>query len=58
MTHHFKVLRDAGLIHTQVEGREHLTTLRRKELDARFPGLLASILTAAESSKAPAKLRR
>jgi len=58
MTHHFKVLRDAGLIHTQVEGREHLTTLRRKELDARFPGLLSSILSAAGSIKTPTKVRR
>lgn len=57
MTHHFKVLRDAGVIHTQIEGREHLTTLRRKELDAKFPGLLDSILSAAESAK-PNKVRR
>jgi DNA-binding transcriptional ArsR family regulator len=59
MTHHFKVLRDAGVIHTQVEGREHLTTLRRKELDARFPGLLASILNAASVMRlATVKIRR
>lgn len=58
MTHHFKVLRDAGLIHTQVEGREHLTTLRRKELEARFPGLLTSILNAAEIAKTPTRPRR
>ena len=51
MTHHFKVLREAGIIRTQIEGREHLTSLRRKELDARFPGLLDSILRAASSRK-------
>jgi DNA-binding transcriptional ArsR family regulator len=50
MTHHFKVLRDAGIIHTEIDGREHLTTLRRKELETRFPGLLDSILKAASSS--------
>jgi DNA-binding transcriptional ArsR family regulator len=55
MTHHFKVLREAGIIHTQIEGREHLTTLRRNELDARFPGLLDSVLRAlALQKKVPA----
>ncbi|HEY9732305.1 MAG TPA: helix-turn-helix transcriptional regulator [Drouetiella sp.] len=58
MTHHFRVLRESGLIHTQVDGREHLTTLRRKELDAKFPGLLGSILSAAESARPLAKSRR
>lgn len=58
MTHHFRVLRESGLIHTQVEGREHLTTLRRKELDVKFPGLLESILSAAQSVKPLAKPRR
>ena len=51
MTHHFKVLRDSGIIHTRVEGREHFTTLRAKELDSRFPGLLDSILRAAKGSR-------
>lgn len=53
MTHHFRVLRDSGLINTRVSGREHLTTLRRKELDARFPGLLDTILSAAGSATSP-----
>jgi DNA-binding transcriptional ArsR family regulator len=51
MTHHFKVLRDSGIIHTRVEGREHFTTLRQKELDARFPRLLDTILLAARSRR-------
>lgn len=51
MTHHFKVLRDAGVIRTQIEGREHLTSLRRRELDTRFPGLMDSILSAAAGKK-------
>lgn len=51
MTHHFKVLRDSGIIHTRVEGREHFTTLRHKELDTRFPGLLDVILLASKSNK-------
>lgn len=51
MTHHFKVLRDAGIIHTRIDGREHFTTLRLKELNTRFPGLLDAILHAAKATR-------
>lgn len=46
-THHFKVLREAGLIHQRQEGTARINTLRREDLEVRFPGLLASILGAA-----------
>ena len=46
-THHFKVLREAGIIRQRHRGTARLNTLRREELDARFPGLLATILDAA-----------
>lgn len=46
MSHHFQVLRDAGVIHTRVEGVTHYNTVRRDALDARFPGLLDAILSA------------
>jgi DNA-binding transcriptional ArsR family regulator len=46
-THHFRVLREAGVIHQRQEGTARLNTLRREDLDARFPGLLDTILTAA-----------
>jgi DNA-binding transcriptional ArsR family regulator len=46
-THHFKVLREAGVIHQRQQGRARLNTLRRDDLEARFPGLLATILRAA-----------
>ena len=46
-THHFKVLREAGIIRQRHKGTARLNTLRREELDARFPGLLATILDAA-----------
>jgi len=42
-SHHFKVLREAGLTHTRVEGTARYVTLRRDELDARFPGLLDAV---------------
>ena len=48
MTHHFKVLREAGLIRQRQEATLRLTSLRREDLDARFPGLLERILEAAE----------
>ena len=43
-THHFKVLREAGVIHQRQEGTARLNTLRREDLEARFPGLLETIL--------------
>jgi DNA-binding transcriptional ArsR family regulator len=46
LSHHFKVLREAGLIETHAEGQRRLNTLRRDEVDERFPGLLDSVLGA------------
>ena len=43
-THHFKVLREAGIIQQRQEGTARLNTLRTEDLEARFPGLLATIL--------------
>ena len=39
-SHHFAVLREAGLIFTRVEGTKALTCVREREFNARFPGLL------------------
>lgn len=47
MSHHFRVLRDAGLVWTRNDGTTHMNRLRREEMDQRFPGLLAAILTVA-----------
>jgi DNA-binding transcriptional ArsR family regulator len=46
-THHFKVLREAGVIQQRQHGTARLNTLRREDLEARFPGLLDTILQAA-----------
>jgi DNA-binding transcriptional ArsR family regulator len=43
-SHHFKVLREAGVTHTRVEGTHRYVTLRRADVDARFPGLLDAVL--------------
>ena len=45
-THHFKVLREAGVIEQRQQGTSRLNSLRREDLDARFPGLLDTILAA------------
>jgi DNA-binding transcriptional ArsR family regulator len=42
-SHHFKVLREAGLTFTRVEGTARYVTLRRAEIDAKFPGLLDAV---------------
>ena len=46
-THHFRVLREAGVIRQRLEGTTKLNSLRREDLDALFPGLLDSVLRAA-----------
>jgi DNA-binding transcriptional ArsR family regulator len=45
-THHFRVLREAGVIEQQQQGTARLNSLRRDDLDARFPGLLEAVLQA------------
>ncbi len=49
ITHHFKVLREAGIISQYYKGTSRLSVLRTKELEALFPGLLESILKAYQS---------
>jgi len=39
VSHHMRVLREAGLIQHRVEGTKSITFLRREEVAARFPGL-------------------
>jgi DNA-binding transcriptional ArsR family regulator len=43
-SHHLKTLREAGLVRNEPAGRQRTITLRRAEIDARFPGLLDSVL--------------
>ncbi|WP_329123621.1 ArsR/SmtB family transcription factor [Streptomyces sp. NBC_01353] len=45
-THHFRVLREAGVIQQIYRGTAKLNALRREDLDALFPGLLDSVLRA------------
>ena len=43
-THHFRVLREAGLIRQIDRGNCRMTSLRRSDIEARLPGLLALIV--------------
>ncbi|WP_328323878.1 MULTISPECIES: ArsR/SmtB family transcription factor [unclassified Streptomyces] len=48
-THHFRVLRESGVIRQIYRGTAKMNVLRRDDLDAVFPGLLDSVLAAAEA---------
>jgi DNA-binding transcriptional ArsR family regulator len=48
LTHHLRVLRDAGLTNTRTEGVQRLVSLRRDDFDARFPGLLDCVIGSSE----------
>ena len=47
LSYHLAKLRQAGITRTEARGTSRLITLRRAELDLRFPGLLDSILAGA-----------
>lgn len=48
LSNHLRILRDAGLVWTRREGTQMISSLRRDAVDGRFPGLLDSVLAAAE----------
>jgi DNA-binding transcriptional ArsR family regulator len=54
LSHHLKVLRDAGLTQTRAEGVHRYVSLRRDDLEERFPGLLDCVLE--HSTEAPVRL--
>jgi DNA-binding transcriptional ArsR family regulator len=47
LSHHLRVLREAGLTLTEPSGTQRVVSLRRADVDARFPGLLDAVLSAA-----------
>ncbi|MGW5847579.1 ArsR/SmtB family transcription factor [Streptomyces sp. NPDC055254] len=51
-THHFRVLRESGVVRQAYRGTTKLNALRRAELEDLFPGLLDAVLTAAAAESA------
>ena len=45
-----RVLREAGVTHTRPDGTRRHVSLRREDLDERFPGLLDALLAAAAAA--------
>ncbi|MFJ4922985.1 ArsR/SmtB family transcription factor [Streptomyces sp. NPDC088725] len=52
LTHHFRVLRESGVIRQIYRGTAKMNGLRRADLDALFPGLLDGVLGAAAAQEA------
>jgi DNA-binding transcriptional ArsR family regulator len=50
LTHHFRVLREAGVIHQREDGNRRWTTLRYTDLQSRFPGVVDTVLQAEKVS--------
>jgi DNA-binding transcriptional ArsR family regulator len=51
LSHHFRVLREAGVVHARPDGRKRYLSLRVDDLEARFPGLVEAVL----GSEAPGR---
>jgi DNA-binding transcriptional ArsR family regulator len=53
LSHHLKILREAGVIFVRQQGREYYNRLRREDLDTRFPGVLATVLASTPTAIRP-----
>lgn len=51
LSYHLARLREAGVTRTRVDGAQRMISVRRDDLEARFPGLLDAILTSARPAK-------
>jgi DNA-binding transcriptional ArsR family regulator len=49
LSHHFRVLRESGVLSTRRQGKELINSVRWDDLDARFPGLLDAVICGARS---------
>ncbi len=48
LSHHFRILRQTGIIASERQGTVLMNRLQSEALDAHFPGLLNSVLAAAK----------
>lgn len=53
LTYHVSKMREAGIVRVEPRGTLRLITLRRADLDSRFPGLLDSIIATAVTLPPP-----
>jgi len=58
MSHHFRILREAGIICTTTHSVEHMNSLRREALDRQLPGLMAAILGENAPDPAPSSTQQ
>lgn len=54
-THHFRVLREAGVIRQHYEGTSRMSRLREEDLQERFPGLLPAVVNAQSARPSPGR---
>lgn len=53
LTHHTSLLRESGVVFVRAEGRKCMIRLRRDDLQARFPGLIDTVLAGYTESEQP-----
>jgi DNA-binding transcriptional ArsR family regulator len=51
ISHHYRVLREAGLIRSVANGRKRIVSVRREDMETRFPGLLRAVLEAEDRER-------
>ncbi|WP_172193685.1 ArsR/SmtB family transcription factor [Saccharibacillus qingshengii] len=57
LSQHARALREAGITHTRAQGTQRLLSLRTEDLNARFPGLLDTVMNAYRKDQQEANLR-
>ena len=50
LSHHLRVLREAGITTTRIDGKHRFIALRADDLEARFPGVISAVIDAAPVS--------
>jgi DNA-binding transcriptional ArsR family regulator len=50
LSHHLRILREAGITHTRLDGKHRLISLRADDVERRFPNVMATIIRAAKQA--------
>lgn len=48
LSHHYRVLRESGLIYVRVDGKQRFLSIRYDDIESKFPGLLGAVLGVVE----------